>query len=32
MQDKNEDCYKDKDQQQSWDTGFWYCDLLPVNP
>lgn len=28
--DKNEDCYKDK--QQSWDTGFWYCDLLPVNP
>lgn len=29
-EDKNEDCYKEKDEQQSWDTGFWYCDLLPV--
>ena len=28
--DKNEDCYKEKKDQQSWDTGFWYCDLLPV--
>tara|TARA_B110000211_G_C13876264_1_gene463079 strand:- start:11 stop:781 length:771 start_codon:yes stop_codon:yes gene_type:complete len=26
---KNEDCYKDKKEEQSWDTGFWYCDLLP---
>lgn len=24
---KNEDCYKDKNDQQTWDTGFWYCDL-----
>ena len=28
--DKNEDCYQDKSDQKSWDTGFWYCDLLPV--
>lgn len=26
---KNDDCYKDKNAQQSWDTGFWYCDLIP---
>ena len=26
---KNEDCYKDKVEKKSWDTGFWYCDLLP---
>ncbi|MEI6864967.1 diphthine--ammonia ligase [Flavicella sp.] len=26
---KNEDCYKEKKDQQSWDTGFWYCDLIP---
>ena len=24
---KGTDCYKD---QQSWDTSFWYCDLLPM--
>ncbi len=27
---KNEDCYKEKQNQKSWDTGFWYCDLIPV--
>ena len=25
--DNNEDCYKEKEKQQSWDTAFWYCDL-----
>lgn len=25
--DKNEDCYKEKESQQTWDSGFWYCDL-----
>lgn len=29
--DKNEDCYKSKKSQQSWDSGFWYCDLIPKN-
>jgi len=24
---KDKDCFKDK--PQSWDTAFWYCDLLP---
>lgn len=24
---KKENCYRDK--QESWDTGFWYSDLLP---
>lgn len=28
--EKNEDCYKVKSDQQSWDTGFWYCDLKPI--
>jgi uncharacterized protein (TIGR00290 family) len=28
--DKSEDCYKDKDKQKTWDTGFWYCDLVPL--
>ena len=28
-EDKNEDCYKEKKSQQTWDTGFWYCDLMP---
>lgn len=23
----NEDCYKEKKDQETWDTGFWYCDL-----
>ncbi len=23
-----DDCFKDK--TRSWDTGFWYCDLLPI--
>lgn len=23
----NEDCYKEKKAQETWDTGFWYCDL-----
>tara|TARA_B100000809_G_scaffold149298_1_gene146793 strand:- start:6426 stop:7193 length:768 start_codon:yes stop_codon:yes gene_type:complete len=27
-EDKNEDCYKEKKSQQSWDSSFWYCDLL----
>lgn len=26
---KNENCYRDETSQKSWDTGFWYCDLLP---
>lgn len=26
----NEDCYKEKKSQQSWDSGFWYCDLIPT--
>ena len=26
---KNEDCCQDKTAEKSWDTGFWYCDLLP---
>lgn len=25
--DNNEDCYKEKEKQQNWDTAFWYCDL-----
>lgn len=25
---KNDDCYKSKKKQQSWDSKFWYCDLL----
>lgn len=29
--EKNEDCYKAKVEEKSWDTGFWYCDLLPIN-
>lgn len=27
--DKNEDCFKEKKEQQTWDSGFWYCDLIP---
>lgn len=26
---KDDDCFKD--EQETWDTGFWYCDLLPVS-
>ncbi|WP_152287886.1 Dph6-related ATP pyrophosphatase [Flavicella marina] len=29
--DTNEDCYKEKKDQVSWDTGFWYCDLFLKN-
>ena len=29
LDQKNEDCYRDKTEEKSWDTGFWYCDLIP---
>jgi uncharacterized protein (TIGR00290 family) len=25
--DSDDDCFKDK--KESWDTAFWYCDLIP---
>ena len=25
----DDNCYQ-KDKEVSWDTGFWYCDLLPI--
>lgn len=25
---KKDNCFAD--EQETWDTGFWYCDLLPV--
>lgn len=28
---KNEDCFKDNDSQNSWDSEFWYCDLKLKN-
>ena len=28
--DKNEDCFNEKENQQTWDSGFWYCDLIPL--
>ncbi len=27
-EEENDDCFI-KDSDQSWDTSFWYCDLLP---
>lgn len=29
--DCKDDCYKEKKSQQSWDSKFWYCDLIPKN-
>lgn len=29
VEDKNDDCFTDK--IKSWDTRFWYCDLIPGN-
>lgn len=25
----DDNCFMDKDDQKSWDTAFWYCDLIP---
>jgi len=25
----DDNCFVDEDDQKSWDTAFWYCDLLP---
>ncbi|MEP0265711.1 diphthine--ammonia ligase [Dokdonia sp.] len=27
--DEEDNCFVDDDDQKSWDTAFWYCDLLP---
>ncbi|WP_196889266.1 diphthine--ammonia ligase [Aureivirga sp. CE67] len=27
--DEDDNCFQSDDKQQSWDTGFWYCDLIP---
>ncbi len=27
--DDKDDCFTDDQDQQNWDTSFWYCDLLP---
>lgn len=25
----DDNCFVDEDEQKSWDTAFWYCDLIP---
>ena len=27
-EEEDDNCYKHKDEEENWDTGFWYCDLV----
>jgi len=29
VDDNDDNCFVEEDNQQDWDTAFWYCDLLP---
>mgnify|MGYP000141076301 CR=1 FL=1 len=29
--DDSDNCHQSKEEQKNYDTGFWYCDLVPGN-